>query len=222
MCLNCYLAVNCSETTPALFLHFSRGVDHCSRKGPTPSLIFTLLSTIHRWTYIPNHWTDWGMIPLAVAGLSSWNDFACWFEVFLLQFWYLCKTIENTLIWLGVQLTTGHHAFWVWQFCSLWNEKIQLDLKLKSCFLWLECVISTTINNSISSPGGYSAGQESLPSCQDTCMENQNCVAVDYNYKDGICWVHEKTTDLNVKNKWNDGNQYVVTSKCAAPPTTSE
>ena len=49
--------------------------------------------------------------------------------------------------------------------------------------------------------------------------ENNNCIAVDYNYKDGTCWVHEKTTDLNVKNKWNDGNQYVVVNKCAAPPT---
>ena len=82
-----------------------------------------------------------------------------------------------------------------------------------------ECFISMKVNNNVYSPGAYSAGVESLASCQETCMQNQNCIAVDYNYKDGTCWIHEKTTDLNVNYKWNDGNQYVVTSKCAAAPT---
>ena len=86
-------------------------------------------------------------------------------------------------------------------------------------FHHIECAISSTVTDSTYSPGAYSAGVETLATCQDVCMENQNCVALDYNYKDGNCWVHEKITDLNINYKWTDGNQYLITNKCATPPT---
>ena len=80
------------------------------------------------------------------------------------------------------------------------------------------CYPSWTINNNIYSPGAYSVGLKTLIECQDRCVENPNCVAIDHNYNDGNCWVHEKTSDLSTPIKWNDGNQYVLKNRCGETP----
>ena len=46
-------------------------------------------------------------------------------------------------------------------------------------------------------------------------MENFNCVAVDHNFNDGTCWVHESEKDIVIRDqRFVYGNQYVLNTRC--------
>ena len=84
------------------------------------------------------------------------------------------------------------------------------------------CVSTWTVNNNIYSNGMYSIGAKTLTQCKERCVMNPNCVAIDHNYKDGNCWIGEKTSDLVNQYRWTDGNQYILVSRCDKPTTDRE
>ena len=79
----------------------------------------------------------------------------------------------------------------------------------------LDCGPSWTIYNNLASSGSYSVGSKSLSDCQNVCVENFNCVAVDHNFNDGTCWIHELEKDIVVRDLWFVySNQYKLNTRC--------
>ena len=97
----CMIMFKCLRGSAPAYL-----ADYCTSASLVPGRS-ALRSAAHGDIVVPSHRTDWGLRSFVVAGPSSLECFAGWFEVFLIWFRYFCKALENTSIWFRV-LTTGH------------------------------------------------------------------------------------------------------------------
>ena len=102
------------------------------------------------------------------------------------------------------------------------DNKYLLVLNMDSLFNSTACESTWTVINNIYTNGMYAIGAKTLAQCKDRCVANPNCVAIDHNYKDGNCWMGEKTSDLVNQYRWTDGNQYILKSRCDTPVTNRE
>ena len=81
----------------------------------------------------------------------------------------------------------------------------------------------TTHANQNSINGERNDAYTTAPSCQAYCASVPTCVAVDFNFDDNSCWLHNSANDLTDPNTFSQDNtnQYRIDRTCVTETATT-
>jgi len=72
------------------------------------------------------------------------------------------------------------------------------------CQLW-------TVQSNQNSDGGTLHSADNVPDCKQTCVNNKNCKAIDFNHKDMKCFLHYDKVEVKPHK---DTDHYVLDRSC--------
>ena len=145
-----------------------------------------------------------------IYSLCGWFIF-----VYIQLVWltYIQMYIYMQLVWLTyIQMYIYMQLVWL-IYIYIYIQLVWLTY----IYLYTACVADWSMKNDTSSSAGSPmAGITTLVACQDACVAQLTCVAIDVDFASGstLCWHHNMMANIAVTRNTPGIYQYILNSRC--------